>query len=282
MSNATEKPSNITNPELIMAMGLLKSENNDENMLKVLTAAVPAKFILPVEGEIGSKVRFHAVTGSDGKIYQVVYADTYSFNQAFGAANQNGIVAGFMDLADLVVNQQSKVDGFVINPGKEEIVFGKEMISAVVAQLISEGAVPGANAASSESASADSASASTSTSASASADANGITKTQMTSSSNVMVGDPEELPEGLGNATIEFGASFEEIFKITIQLMQYEGEDKPKWLFIVEHNGDSDEIFGYLGKAVGPYLEGLEIVMTDGDSPFGKQAATGKIPVYAK
>lgn len=272
MSNATEKPSNITNPELIMAMGLLKSENNDENMLKVLTAAVPAKFILPVEGEIGSKVRFHAVTGSDGKIYQVVYADTYSFNQAFGAANQNGIVAGFMDLADLVVNQQSKVDGFVINPGKEEIVFGKKMISAVVAQLISEGAVPGANAGASESGSADS----------ASSDANGITKTQMTSSSNVMVGDPEELPEGLGNATIEFGASFEEIFKITIQLMQYEGEDKPKWLFIVEHNGDSDEIFGYLGKAVGPYLEGLEIVMTDGDSPFGKQAATGKIPVYAK
>lgn len=276
MSNATEKPSNITNPELIMAMGLLKSESNDENMLKVLTAAVPAKFILPVEGEIGAKVRFHAVTGSDGKIYQVVYADTYSFNQAFGASNQNGIVAGFMDLADLVVNQQSKVDGFVINPGKEEIVFGKEMISAVVAQLISEGAVPGANAASSESGSADSASNSAST------DANGITKTQMTSSSNVMVGDPEELPEGLGNATIELGASFEEIFKITIQLMQYEGDDKPKWLFIVDHNGDSDEIFGYLGKAVGPYLEGLEIVMTDGDSPFGKQAATGKIPVYAK
>lgn len=260
MAAQNEKPSNITNPELILAMALLKKEPTEENMLKVLTAAVSAKFILPVDGQISEKVRFHAVTASDGKIYQVVYADTLSFNEAFGAAAQNGIVASFMDLADLVVNQQSKVNGFVLNPGKEEIVMGNDMISAVVTQLVSEGVVP-----------------------SNSSDSSDSTAPSTTSStSNVSVGDPEYLPEGLGNATIELGSSFEEIYKITIQLMQYEGEDKPKWLFVVDHNGDSEEIFGYLGKAVGPYLEGLDIVMVDGDTPFGKQAANGKIPVYAK
>lgn len=254
-----DNPNDIKNPELIMAMKLLRETNNEENMLKVLTAILNAKLILPVNGEIKDKMQFHAVAGNDGKIYQVVYADTYSFNEAFGAANQNGLVATFMDLADLVINEKSKVNGFVLNPGKEEVIFGQEMIQAVVTQLVAEGVVPANNGG-----------------------AEGNATKSTSSLSNVKVGDPEALPEGLGNATIELGSSFEEVFKITIQLMQYEGEDKPKWLFIVDHNGDSEEIFGYLSKAVGPYLAGLDIVMVDGDSTFGKQAATGKIPVYAK
>lgn len=259
-----DNPKEIKNPELILAMQLLKKNNNDENMLKVLTEALKSQLILPVNGQLEGKMQFHAVSGSDGKIYQVVYADSLSFNEAFGASNQNGLVANFMDLADLVINEKSKVNGFVINPGKEEIIFGQEMIQAIVNQLIAEGAVPGKDG------------------SKASSEASSETPSKTSSSSNVRVGDPESLPEGLGNAAIEFASSFEEVFKVTIQLMQYEGEDRPKWLFIVDHNGDSDELFGYLGKAVGPYLSGLDIVMVDGNSPFGKQASNGKVPVYAK
>lgn len=258
-----DNTNDIKNPELILAMAALRANSTDDNMLKVLTAAVSAKFVLPVEGDIKDKMRFHAVTGSDGNIYQVVYADSVSFAQAFGANSQNGLVANFMDLADLVAGPKSKVNGFVLNPGKEEIIFKKEMIQAVVTQLVAEGIVP-----------ADRAGA-----ANNGKDNSGAAKS---TTSNVKVGDAERLPEGLGNATIELGNEFEEIFKITIQLMQYEGEDKPKWLFIVDHNGDSEEIFGYLGKKVGPYLAGLDIVMVDADSDFGKSAAAGKIPVYAK
>lgn len=258
-----DNKNDIKNPELVMAMKLLKENNNDDNMLKVLTAVLSSKLILPVNGEMEGKMQFHAVQANDGKIYQVVYADTYSFNEAFGASKQNGLVAGFMDLADLVINEKSKVNGFIINPGKEEVLFKQEMIQAVINQLISEGVVPGKDGNSSNATS-------------------GATPSKTSSASNVKVGDPESLPDGLGNATIEFAASFEEVFKVTIQLMQYENEDKPKWLFIVDHNGDSDELFDYLGKAVGPYLSGLDIVMVDGDSDFGKQASAGKVPVYAK
>lgn len=251
-----DNPNDIKNPELVLAMAALRADKSDDNMLKVLTAVLQSKLILPVEGEIQDKMRFHAVTGTDGNIYQVVYADTLSFNQAFGSSSQNGLVATFMDLADLVIGEKSKVNGFVINPGKEEVIFRKEMVQAVVSQLISEGVVPGST--------------------------DNASSTSSKTSANVTVGDPESLPDGLGNATIEFASGFDEVFKVTIQLMKYENEDKPKWLFIVDHNGDADELFDYLGKAVGPFLSGLDIVMVDAGSPFGKQAAAGKIPVYVK
>ena len=242
------KDTDIKNPELIEAMKLVRKENTEENMLKVLTAAVSAKFILPVDGKEEGKMRFHAVQGDEGRVYQIVYADSNTFNMAFINKKQNGIVAGFMDLADLVLCEGSRINGFVVNPGSEEVLFREDMLKAIVDEFKKDG----------------------------------IVKEDTKKNASIKVGDPDKLPEGMGNAAIDFGAKREEIFRIFIQLMQREGKDKPEWLFIVDHTGRNDEIFKELGNAVGPHLDGLDIVMIDMGDPIADKVIEGKIPVYAK
>ena len=107
-------------------------------------------------------------------------------------------------------------------------------------------------------------------------------KTSNEATSSIKVGDPAKFPEGMGNAAIDFGASQEKVFRIFIQLMQREGKDKPEWLFIVDHAGRNDEILKELGNAMGPYLDGLDIVMIDMGDPLSEKVIQGKIPVYAR
>ena len=58
-----------------------------------------------------------------------------SFNMAFLNKKQSGVVAGFMDLADLVLNDNSKINGFIVNPGKEEVLFREDMLTTIVEEL---------------------------------------------------------------------------------------------------------------------------------------------------
>ena len=241
----------IKNPELLAAMKLVRKENTEENMLKVLSEAVKAKFILPVDDAEEGKMRFHAVQGDEGRIYQIVYADSMSFNMAFLNKKQSGVVAGFMDLADLVLNDNSKINGFIVNPGKEEVLFREDMLTTIIEDLKKEGIIKDIPS-----------------------------KAENTSS--IKVGDPVRYPEGMGNAAIEFGAQREQIFRIFIQLMQREGKEKPEWLFIVDHVGRNDEVFKELGEAMGPFLDGLDIVMIDMGDPLSEKVIKGKVPVYAK
>ncbi|MBO7450184.1 MAG: enhanced serine sensitivity protein SseB C-terminal domain-containing protein [Clostridiales bacterium] len=243
------KENNIQNPALLLAMKVIRSENTEENMLKVLSEAVKAKFILPVEGNEEGKMRFHAVQGDEGRIYQIVYADSISFNNAFPSGKQNGIVAGFMDLADLVLNENSKINGFVVNPGAEEVLFREDMLKTIIDEFKKDGIIKESDA---------------------------------PKSANIKVGDPDRLPDGMGNATIDFGASRDEIFRIFIQLMQREGKDKPEWLFVVDHAGKTDEVLKELGNKVGPHLDGLDFVMIDMGDPMAEKIIKGKMPVYAK
>ena len=249
------KDNDIKNPELLAALKLINTDNTEENMLGVLKEAVKAKFILPVEGNEEGKMRFHAVEGDEGRIYQIVYSDSESFNLAFVNKKQNGIVAGFMDLADLVLNENSKINGFVVNPGKENVLFREDMLRTIIEEFKKDGIIK---------------------------DIPSKVEKTTSQSLNIKVGDPDKLPEGMGNAVIDYGAKKDEIFRIFIQLMQREGLEKPEWLFVVDHTGRNDEVFTELGEAVGPFLDGLHFVMIDMGDPIAEKVIAGKVPVYVK
>ena len=251
-----EQQGEIKNPEFLEAMKKVREDNSEANMLEVLTHAVKAKFILPVDGDVNDKLRFHAVSGKDGKIYQVVYSDTMSFNMAFINKKQNGMVAGFMDLADMVLAENSKINGFVINPGTTELLFGEDMVRTIIEQLEKEG-VNVKRAAE-------------------------IAKEEAPKPASVKVGDPQRMPDGLGNAVIDFGAKHDEVFRVFVQLLQRDGNDKLEWLFIVDHAGKTDEMFKALGESVGPFLDGLNMVMIDMGDDLAEKVTEGKVPVYVK
>ena len=136
MSEGSEKIERIVNEKLIELMGKIREDSSEDNMIAVLKEAAVSKFIVPVDGGEGD-YRFHAVSDSKGLKYMVVYADSDSFEVAFENKKdkQNGVLAGFADLIDVVMAPKMGLSGFVINPGSEEVLFGKDMLKMIAAQM---------------------------------------------------------------------------------------------------------------------------------------------------
>ena len=136
MSEGSEKIERIVNEKLIELMGKIRVDSSEDNMIAVLKEAAVSKFIVPVDGGEGD-YRFHAVSDSKGLKYMVVYADSDSFEVAFENKKdkQNGVLAGFADLIDVVMAPKMGLSGFVINPGSEEVLFGKDMLKMIAAQM---------------------------------------------------------------------------------------------------------------------------------------------------
>ena len=126
----------IENERLVELMGKIREDSSEENMIAVLKEAATAKFLVPVDGTEGD-YRFHAVSDSKGLKYMVVYSDTDSFEVAFENKKepQNGVLAGFADLIDVVMAPKMDLSGFDINPGSEEVLFGKEMLKMIASQM---------------------------------------------------------------------------------------------------------------------------------------------------
>ena len=136
MSEDSNKIEMIENEKLVELMGLIREDSSEENMIAVLKEAAVSKFIVPVDGSEGD-YKFHAVSDSKGLKYMVVYSDTDSFEVAFEdkKERQNGVLAGFADLIDVVMAPKMGLSGFVINPGSEEVLFGHDMLKMIAAQM---------------------------------------------------------------------------------------------------------------------------------------------------
>ena len=134
MSEDSNKIERIENEKLVELLGSIRNDNSEENMIAVLKEAAVAKFLVPVDGTDGN-YSFHAVSDSKGKKYMVVYCDSDSFEVAFENKKepQNGVIAGFSDLIDVVMSPKMDLSGFVINPGSEEVLFGKDMLKMIAA-----------------------------------------------------------------------------------------------------------------------------------------------------
>jgi len=120
----------IKNDKLANLMASVKDDPSEENMLNLLREAAVSRFIVPVEGEEGN-YSFHAVSDSKGKVHMVVFSDS----DIFSAAAKKGIIAGFEDILEVVTEDKMNLDGFVINPGHEEVLFGKDMLKMIAEQM---------------------------------------------------------------------------------------------------------------------------------------------------
>ena len=126
----------IENEKLVELLGKIRKDNSEDNMIALLKAAAASKFIVPVDGDEGN-FSFHAVSDKNGLKYMVVYSDTDSFEVAFQDKykKQKGVAAGFGDLIEVVMTEKMGLSGFVINPGVEEVLFGKEMVKLIARQM---------------------------------------------------------------------------------------------------------------------------------------------------
>lgn len=126
----------IENTELVEVMGRVRQSGTEENMIELLRQVAGATLLVPVDGDEGS-YSFHAVAGAEGKKYMAVYSDSDSYEVAFEGKpyKQKGVTAGFADILDVVMAPNMGLDGFVINPGVENILFGKDMLKMIAQQM---------------------------------------------------------------------------------------------------------------------------------------------------
>lgn len=137
MSGSSDnKIERIENEGLVKLLGKIRSDNSEENMIALLKEAAAARFIVPVYGTEGN-YSFHAVSDKNGLKYMVVYSDSDSFEVAFEGdyKKQQGVAAGFGDLIEVVMTDKMGLSGFVINPGVEEVLFGKDMVKLIAQQM---------------------------------------------------------------------------------------------------------------------------------------------------
>lgn len=136
MSDGSHKIDRIENEKLVELLGKIREDSSEENMIAVLKEAAVSQFLVPVDGTEGD-FRFHAVSDAKGLKYMVVFCDTDSFEVAHEGKKepQSGVLAGFADLIDVVMSPKMGLSGFVINPGSEEVLFGKDMLKMIAAQM---------------------------------------------------------------------------------------------------------------------------------------------------
>lgn len=120
----------IDNKKLNELMNDVRSDPSEENMVTLLKEAAISTFIVPLIISDDGKVNVQGMNDSKGKNYMVVYADTKSYEVRSGGEPLYGVTSGFEDLIDAVVNTPS-MEGFVINPGLEEVLFGREMLTMI-------------------------------------------------------------------------------------------------------------------------------------------------------
>ncbi len=126
----------IENKALVEIMGKVRESGTEQNMIELLKQVAGATLLVPVDGDEGS-YSFHAVADKDGRKYMAVYSDSDSYEVAFENKpyKQKGVTAGLADILDVVMAPKMGLDGFVINPGVENILFGKDMLKLIAQQM---------------------------------------------------------------------------------------------------------------------------------------------------
>ncbi|MCQ2482026.1 MAG: enhanced serine sensitivity protein SseB C-terminal domain-containing protein [Clostridia bacterium] len=255
----------LSNKKLRALMQEVRVTKKEQAMLDLLAEAAICNFLVPVDGS--EKISFHALQGPDGKAYLVVYGDSDTFLEDFAAnRNQRTAVASFPDLIEAVLNDSLKLDGFILNPGHEEILFGKDMLKLIKEQLPqnkSENNTTEVN--SSE---------------------------VVPSADDIKIGDSNRYPVDLREKVTEFGKNHSEIVKIFLRLYQKnpnssQEEKEMGWLFVIAFNSVCSgelqkKIFSEFDIMAADYVDSMPYMIISSATDLAKSAMENAEPVYSR
>ena len=120
----------IDNKRLNALMNDVRQDPSEENMVELLKEAAVSTFIVPLSISDDGKACIQGMNNSQGKQYMVVFADTKSYKIKCGGEPMYGVTSKFEELIEVCLGNAA-VEGFVINPGFEEVIFGKDMLSMI-------------------------------------------------------------------------------------------------------------------------------------------------------
>jgi len=120
----------VDNKKLNGLMNDVRQDPSEENMVALLKEAAASIFIVPLSVSDDGKVSIQGMSNSSGKQFMVVFADSKSYEIKCNGQPMYGVTSRFDELIEVCLGNAA-VEGFVINPGFEEVIFGKDMLSMI-------------------------------------------------------------------------------------------------------------------------------------------------------
>lgn len=252
----------IKNPELLEAIEVMQADGSPENINKMISKVVNAKFILPAmlkhvpqaktqNGKTvmsnATQVQFRLLENNKKERFFGAFTDTDEMFKWNGNEKSAKIVTDFDSLAAMVMDPHANVLGFVINPFGKSVTFPKNMVMSIKQQR----------------------------------DYMRMEGNKINSGSNVKVGEPKEYPIDLMAALINHFSTEPNVNAAYLRLIEQDGQ--MSYFVVVDFYGDMEETFKGISDIAKPYLdEEFQLSMMPYSMEFAKNAVKGIEPFYKK
>ena len=265
----------IDNSKLINAINVMKEQKTKESQSIMLGEMMNSKFLNPTtlnivpnkDGKInipkGTQISFYTIMSTDKKKFAMAFTDNNELNKWYDAnikggakpenLSRNSAIMGFMEYAEIILNEKSDLDGLVINPYNENIIFNKEQIASLKEQRINR-------------------------------EKYGITKNTINKNEQIGLRKllPEEYPTEMLDKIISHMQNKEEIKSAWILKMLK--QEKESYLIVVDFEGELHVVLGEIARIAKTFLTSdiTSLDMVPYNSPLGKDAIKTADMFYSK
>ena len=269
--NLNQKP--ITNPELVEALKALHQENTPQNQGKVLGLVVErATFLTPAvitpapqqpdQADPKRKqatIQFQLITTKDGRPFFPAFTDAEELRKFAGQKPVQSVLLRFDDYVSLL-QRNEKACGFVVNPLGLSLTLDRKTVENLavkkkeVAQLRQQRQQQQQAAYSQETIEKD---------------------------TQVMVGDPDEVPQAMLDAVAQMAQGREDIRTLWLRQM-IRPDGTPSLIIVVDHTGTQAEVFEAVAEAARPHFGRLPVDMIPYGTSFAEAATEGVEPFFRR
>ena len=268
--NPNQKP--ITNPELVEALKALHQENTPQNQGKVLGLVVErAVFLTPAvvtpapqqPGQADSArkqatIQFQLITTKDGRPFFPAFTDAEELRKFAGQKPVQSVVLRFDDYVSLI-QRNEKACGFVVNPLGLSLTLDRKTVESLaakkkeVAQLRQQRQQQQA----------------------------AYSQETIEKDAQVMVGDPDEVPQAMLDAVTQMAQGREDIRTLWLRQM-IRPDGTPSLIIVVDHTGAQAEVFEAVAEAARPHFGRLPVDMIPYGTSFAEAATDGVEPFFRR
>lgn len=268
--NPNQKP--ITNPELVEALKALHQENTPQNQGKVLGLVVErAVFLTPAvvtpapqqPGQADSArkqatIQFQLITTKDGRPFFPAFTDAEELRKFAGQKPVQSVVLRFDDYVSLI-QRNEKACGFVVNPLGLSLTLDRKTVESLaakkkeVAQLRQQRQQQQA----------------------------AYSQETIEKDAQVMVGDPDEVPQAMLDAVAQMAQGREDIRTLWLRQM-IRPDGTPSLIIVVDHTGAQAEVFEAVAEAARPHFGRLPVDMIPYGTSFAEAATEGVEPFFRR
>lgn len=253
----TEENRPVENQDLVIAIGEMFNNNNAMTQSKMIDQVMRAKFIIPIiiDKDIceqsqndSSGIDFHMLENSEKQKFFMAFTDWDELEKWKRVEGQQTAILTFDDYSNMVLDQRSTAEGFVINPFGENLIFNKRLIDSLFKQKQAMNS--------------------------------GVKENTMSKETQVLFGKPDVYPQEMVDSISAYLKTNNNVKSAFLRFMVK--DNKPSYLIVVDCLGDIKDLIKGISDSANDYMNGLQISLFPYESELGKSATLNQEPFYKK